>query len=194
MVAAAHPAPQRNCALPARGERKLFWQLPYPVHRVPPVAGEGPNLRRPAAGFDRLGPLRARKHMRAVDLVDRGMARTLVRNFLFFAADAHRERLALKPGDRMHARHFEEIGHVLGIVDFVEQSFLVGIDIHAGDEQVSGFDRHRRPSALAVTEDSADYLNRSAGGAISVTRSRMSFLFGSGVSVISRGSSRAVQA
>jgi hypothetical protein len=36
--------------------------------------------------------------------------------------------------------------------------------------------------------------NRSLGGAISVTRSRMSFLFGSGVSVISRGSSRAVQA
>jgi hypothetical protein len=36
--------------------------------------------------------------------------------------------------------------------------------------------------------------NRSLGGAISVTRSRMSFLFGSGVSVIWRGSSRAVQA
>jgi hypothetical protein len=36
--------------------------------------------------------------------------------------------------------------------------------------------------------------NRSLGGAISVTRSRMSFLFGSGVSVIVRGSSRAVQA
>ena len=36
--------------------------------------------------------------------------------------------------------------------------------------------------------------NRSAGGAISVTRSRTSFLFGSGATVISRGSSRAVQA
>jgi hypothetical protein len=36
--------------------------------------------------------------------------------------------------------------------------------------------------------------NRSLGGAISVTRSRMSFLFGSGVSVMARGSSRAVQA
>ena len=35
---------------------------------------------------------------------------------------------------------------------------------------------------------------RSAGGAISVTRSRTSFLFGSGATVISRGSSRAVQA
>ena len=38
------------------------------------------------------------------------------------------------------------------------------------------------------------YLNRSDGGAISVTRSRTSFLLGSGVSVIWRGSSRAVQA
>ncbi len=36
--------------------------------------------------------------------------------------------------------------------------------------------------------------NRSLGGAISVTRSRISFLFGSGVSVIARGSSLAVQA
>ncbi len=36
--------------------------------------------------------------------------------------------------------------------------------------------------------------NRSLGGAISVTRSRMSFLFGSGVSVIARGSRGAVQA
>jgi hypothetical protein len=73
------------------------------------------------------------------------MARALVRNFLFLAADADRKRLALEPGDSMHARHFEEIGHVLGIVDFVEQSFLVGIDIHAGDEQIFRFDRHRRP-------------------------------------------------
>jgi hypothetical protein len=37
-------------------------------------------------------------------------------------------------------------------------------------------------------------LKRSAGGAISVTRSRTSVLFGSGATVISRGSSRAVQA
>ena len=36
--------------------------------------------------------------------------------------------------------------------------------------------------------------NRSDGGAISVTRSRTSFLLGSGVSVISRGSRRVVQA
>ena len=36
--------------------------------------------------------------------------------------------------------------------------------------------------------------NRSAGGAISVTRSRTSLLFDSGASVIVRGSSRAVQA
>jgi hypothetical protein len=36
----------------------------------------------------------------------------------------------------MHARHFQEVGDVLGIVDFVEQRFLVGIDIHAGDEQI----------------------------------------------------------
>jgi tetratricopeptide (TPR) repeat protein len=38
------------------------------------------------------------------------------------------------------------------------------------------------------------YLNRSLGGAISVTKSRTSFLLGSGVSAISRGSNRAVQA
>ena len=80
--------------------------------------------------------------MRPVDLVDRRVARAFVRDFSHFAADAHGERLAFETRHRMHARHFEEIGHVLGIVDFVEQRFLVGIDIHAGDKQIFGFDRH----------------------------------------------------
>src|ERR1051326_749801 len=47
------------------------------------------------------------------------------------------------------------------------------------------------PSGLRAD---SDHENRSAGGAISVTRSRSNGLLASGASVISRGSSRAVQA
>jgi hypothetical protein len=101
-----------------------------------PVAGERPHLRRPAAGLDRLGPFRTGEDVWAVDLVDRGMARAFVRNLSLLPADAHGKRLALGPCHRMHARHFEKIGDVLGIIDFMEQRFLVWVDIHAGDEQV----------------------------------------------------------
>ncbi len=53
-----------------------------------------------------------------------------------------------------------------------------GIHVHAGEKRISRY----------------ELMKRSAGGAISVTRSRTSFLFESGASVISRGCRRAVQA
>ena len=55
---------------------------------------------------------------------------------------------------------------------------------HVAEGDGFSFDRHH----FSFTA------NRSAGGAISVTRSRTSFLLDSGASRISRGSSRAVQA
>jgi hypothetical protein len=60
---------------------------------------------------------------------------------------------------------------------------------------VVGARRFRRPLQLHESRLPSDYpLNRSAGGAISVTRSRTSALFESGLTVISRGSRRSVQA
>src|SRR5580700_4569037 len=59
------------------------------------------------------------------------------------------------------------------------------------EAQSSAFRKNHRPCGRLARYRTP---NRSAGGAISVTRSRISGLLASGASVISRGSSRAVQA
>jgi hypothetical protein len=112
------------------------------VERMPSVAGERPHLARPAPRFDRSRPFAADQNMRAVDLIKCAVARAVMGDPLFFAADAHGERLALHARDGVHARHFQEIGHVLSVVNFVEERFLVGGNVHAGDEQIGGCDRH----------------------------------------------------
>ena len=52
---------------------------------MPAVAGEGAHLAGPAAGLDRLGPLGADEHVRAVDLVDGGVAGAVVGDLLLGA-------------------------------------------------------------------------------------------------------------
>src|SRR5262245_28414114 len=42
----------------------------------------------------------------------------------------------------MDARHREQIGDMLGVVDFIEEILLVRIHIHACDEEIFGSDRH----------------------------------------------------
>jgi hypothetical protein len=51
-----------------------FLHLAHLVKCVPPVVREGPHLARPAALFDRLGPPRADKDVRAINLVYRAIA------------------------------------------------------------------------------------------------------------------------
>ena len=49
------------------------------------------------------------------------------------AADLMPERLALHAGDRAHTWHLLQKGHVLGVIDLVEERFLGWFDIHADD-------------------------------------------------------------
>src|SRR6202035_2235884 len=63
------------------------------VERVPPVAGVGTHLAGPAPCFGGLRPFPADQNMRPIDLVERGIARTILRDPLLFAADIQDERL-----------------------------------------------------------------------------------------------------
>ena len=110
--------------------------LAQPVERVPPITGEWPDLGSPTPRFDSLRPFAAHQHLRIVDLVDGAIARPVVRDALFLAADADREGLSLKARDGMDARDLQEVRHVLGVVDLVEERIFVRIDIHAGDEHI----------------------------------------------------------
>src|SRR5579863_3227546 len=72
----------RRSALPffaAHANRGTTTLLTQTVERVAAVPGEWAHLAGPAAQFDGLRPLRAGEHMRPVDLVERAMARALVR-------------------------------------------------------------------------------------------------------------------
>src|SRR5215475_15378923 len=59
------------------------------VKCMPSVAREGPDLGRPAAPFDCVGPFRADKHVRVINLVYRAIARAVMRHLLLGAPDAH---------------------------------------------------------------------------------------------------------
>ena len=88
--------------------------LAHLVKCVPPVVREGPHLARPAALFDRLGPPRADKDVRAINLVYRAIAWAVMRHLLLGAADAHGEVLSRHPCHGAHAGDLEKIGDVLG--------------------------------------------------------------------------------
>src|SRR5262245_17782166 len=120
----------------SRGYRDRQRLLAHLIKRMPPVAPERPHLTWPATFFHRLRPLGADEDVRAIDLVTRAVARTLVRNLLLRTADAHGKVLPRHPRHRAHAGDLEEIGDVLGVVDLVEESLFVGIDIHAHHKEV----------------------------------------------------------
>jgi hypothetical protein len=71
------------------------------------------------------------------------MARAVLCDPLFFAADAHDERLTLHAHDGVHPRHLQKIGHVLNVVDLIKERLLFRVHIHAGDEKIFGLDRHQ---------------------------------------------------
>jgi hypothetical protein len=54
------------------------------------------------------------------------MARTIMRDHSFFAADAYDERLTLHARDGVHARYLQEIGDVFSIVYLVKERLLIG--------------------------------------------------------------------
>src|SRR4030095_7657415 len=112
------------------------------IERVLPIAGVGPDLAPPAAQFDGLGPRRADQHVRPLDLVEGAIPRPRVYDLLLGAADAHGEGFALDAGDGVYARHLEQIGDVLGVVDLIEESLFVRSYVHACDEEIFRGDRH----------------------------------------------------
>src|SRR4029453_7874567 len=112
------------------------------IECVLPIAGVGPDLTRPAAQFDGLGPRRTDQHVWPLDLVEGAIPRPRVYDLLLGAADAYCEGFALDAGDGVYARHLEQIGDVLGVVDLIEESLLVRIHVHACDEEIFRGDRH----------------------------------------------------
>src|SRR5580693_1645807 len=145
--ASTSPAPtgRRRAPSPAPSidRRATAAQLAQLVERVPPVAGVGAHLAGPAPSFGGLRPFAADQHMGPVDLVERRIARTILRDPLLLPADVEDERLTRHAGRGMDARHLQKIGYVLAVVDLVEQRLLVGVDVHADDEQIFRRDRHR---------------------------------------------------
>jgi hypothetical protein len=117
-------------------------QLTYLVERMPPVACEWSHLGGPASRFDSFSPFTTHQDVRTIDFVDCGMARTIMRDHSFFAADAYDERLTLHARDGVHARYLQEIGDVFGVVYLVKERLLIGVHIHGGDEYIFGFERH----------------------------------------------------
>src|SRR6185369_9459009 len=95
-----------------------------------------PHLPGPAADLDRLRARTAGEHFGALQLVDRTeFGLVLEDDALDLAADGQLERLQREAVHREAARHLQQLWHVLGVVDLVEQRFLVGINVHRRGEQ-----------------------------------------------------------
>src|SRR5262249_17751355 len=129
------------------------------VDGVAPVLRERAHLFRPAALLALHPPFGAHQHIGAVDLVDGGVARRLVLLGNGLAADLMGERLALHAGHRAHTRHLLEKGHVLGVIDLVEERFLGWIDIHADDEDVTRGEWHGLASLDGETGCTTFYIS-----------------------------------
>src|SRR5262249_55538736 len=84
----------------ALGGDELESVLAHFVKCMPSVAREGPDLRRPAAPFDCVGPFRADEHVRAINLVYGIIARAVMRHLLLGAPDAHGKGLSCHPRHR----------------------------------------------------------------------------------------------
>jgi hypothetical protein len=126
------------------------------VERMPAVARKGPHLTGPASRFDSFRPFAAHQNMRTVNLIECAMAPTLLRDWLFYAADAHDERFTFHARDGVQARHLQKIRHVLSVVDLVEERLAI----------IAAF-----PSREIATELSG--LRTGRGGPTSLGRSRL---------------------
>jgi hypothetical protein len=100
------------------------------------VVREGPNLGRPTALFDCLGPFRADKNVRAINLVHCAIARALMCYLLLNAADAQGKGLSRHSRHSAHTGNLEKIGDMFGIVDLVEERLFVSINIHVHHKEV----------------------------------------------------------
>src|SRR5262249_32233866 len=132
------------------GPIRLSCALEDLVDGVPAIARIRAYFARPAASLPRFGPFRADKHLRSIDFIHGAVTRALMSNAPRTACDAQCEGFALHARGGMHARNLEQIRHVLGVVDLVEQIFLLRIDVHAGNEDVFRLDGHARLSPFPI--------------------------------------------
>src|SRR5438552_1559681 len=126
------------------------------VQEVAAIGGVRPDLGRPAALFDGLGPGLARQDLGALDLVEGAEARLAFdHDGLDLAPDRDLERLDLEAGDRDHPGDGQEARDVLTVVDSVKQRFLVGADVHRGGEHIGRVARHDGGSLALIDTVSA---------------------------------------
>src|SRR5262249_53126684 len=103
------------------------------VEDMPPILGVLAYLAGPAPLLDGARPRVRHQDLGALDLVERPIAGLVLDDdALLLTADRQRELLRLEARHRDHAGHLEEVGHVLGVVDLVEERLLGGVDIHGG--------------------------------------------------------------
>src|SRR5882724_3076838 len=115
------------------------------VEDMPPVLGVLTHLARPAPLLHRARPRVGHQDLGALYLVEGPVARLVLdHDALALAADRQRELFRLEARHRDHARHLEEIGHVLGVVHLVEEGFLGGLHVHGRAEDVPALDGHQR--------------------------------------------------
>ena len=103
---------------------------------MPSIVREGPYLGRPTALFDCVGPSRADKNVRAINLVYRAIAGAVMRYLLLGATDAHGKGLSCHSRHSAHTGYLEKIGDMLGILDLVEERLFIRISIDAHHKEV----------------------------------------------------------
>src|SRR5215472_13490056 len=87
-----------------------------------PVRSVRAHFAWPSSALDGFGPLRALEDLRVVDLVDCRINRARCGQLAHTASDGEARCLALHAGDAPDPGHLQQIWHVFGVVDFVEQS------------------------------------------------------------------------
>src|ERR1051326_2327576 len=98
-----------------------------------PVRSVWAHFARPASALNGFGPLRALEDLRIVDLVDRRVNWARRRQLAHTPSDGEARGLALHAGDATDPGHLQQIRHVLGVVDFVEQRLYLRGYVHRRD-------------------------------------------------------------
>ena len=126
---------QWHLAVPRPADRR---GLLNPEEHMLPVRGVRAHFARPPAALNGFGPLRALQDLRIVNLVDRRVNRAAAGQLADTASDSEARGLALHAGDATDSGHLQQIRHVLGVVNFVEQRLCLGRHIHRGDKHIAG--------------------------------------------------------
>ena len=103
---------------------------------MPSIVREGPYLGRPTALFDCVGPSRADKNVRAINLVYRAIAGGRHALHSSRCAEAHGKGLSCHSRHSAHTGYLEKIGDMLGILDLVEERLFIRISIDAHHKEV----------------------------------------------------------